>query len=92
MHREAIGFPEESFHYVGVDPEGVDGAKLKEGELANSVGPYSRDPYGCSEELQAKRAQRNPFHRSHGYYFGCPELRGLLNHCGPEIFDKELPW
>ena len=103
LHRAAIKFPLEHFFYVGVDPEnpkdpngGGSGSGSREaamkGEQARSVIPYSKDPYGCGEELQKKREERNPFHRSHGYYFGCPELRELLDYCGPAIFEKPLPW
>ena len=92
MHREAIRFPLERFTYVGVDPEGVSGQQLQKGELEKSVGPYTRDPYGCGDELAAKREERNPFHRSHGYFLGCPELRDLLNYCGPDRFPGDLPW
>ena len=91
LHRKALRFPADRFEYVGVDPETSQEA-LDRGELVNSLGPYSRDPYGCGTELQAKRAQRNPFHRSHGYHFGCPELRELLDYCGPDFFQGELPW
>lgn len=92
LHRLALRFPPEDFVYVGVDPPEASRDTLDKGEQANSLGPYSRDPYGCSRELQAKREARNPFHRSHGYLFGCPELVPLFNHCGPEIFERDLPW
>lgn len=50
------------------------------------------DPYGCSEELSAKRNHRDPFARGVPYHARCSALRPLLNHCGPSIYLGRLPW
>ena len=53
---------------------------------------YAADPYSGGAEFRAKREARNPFRRQHGYSISCPELAGLLDHTGSELYDSELPW
>ncbi|CAN0258995.1 unnamed protein product, partial [Phaeothamnion confervicola] len=95
-HRGALRFPRESFAYVGVVPDdGVfDLNRAIEGEIANSLIPFRRDPYACNSEsgLPQKRAQRNPFQRSPPYVNTCPEMSELLHYCGPVAFPQPLPW
>jgi len=91
LHREAVRFPKYKFVFEGVNnPVDLEGA-IK-GEEKNGIGPFSKDPYGCTEPLASKRKKRNPFNRQHGYLTSCPELDGLLRHCGSEIYKENLPW
>lgn len=79
LHREAIGWPEEQFRYVGAnDPEAI-GQALAAEERARAK--YAADPYSLGEEFRAKKAERNPFRRQHGYAVSCPEL-----------FGEDRPW
>lgn len=92
LHRKALRFPRHRFHYEGIDPPGLPLAALA-GETEHSAKPFESDPYGCArDELRRKRSRRNPFRRALGVGEGCPELRGVLRHCGAGIYDGELPW
>jgi hypothetical protein len=42
--------------------------------------------------LVAKRLERNPYLRAVPYALSCPELRKLLDWCGPGLFPDPLPW
>ena len=53
---------------------------------------FKADPYGCSGELGRKRRERDPFNVGQPYSRTNPELAPLLAHCGPELFDGNLPW
>ena len=89
LHRDAIGYPRSRFAYVGIDPQGIseaDRTRMREGEQTQSVAKFERDPYACGKDLAGKRAGRNPMRRMHGYLSSCPELVGLLMHCGPGRF------
>eukprot|EP00605_Chrysophyceae_sp_TOSAG23-4_P001269 GSChrysophyteH1.ASY1.ANO1.1380.1 assembled CDS len=93
-HRAAIGFPAKDFHYVGLQPpdgSGFDRRAAAAGE-ESVVAAYSTDPYGCKHSLADKRQLRNPFRRSIPYEEACPELHALVQWCGPEPFDGQLPW
>jgi len=91
FHRGAIRFPEERFTFLGVnDPPNVE--KAIQRDMKSAVEPFMKDPYGCGEFLSAKRRERNPFKRQHGYAFSCPELEELLRHQGPELYQVRLPW
>ncbi len=97
LHADALRWPLDRFHYVGIDPPpstGFDLAESTEGEKNNSLLPFQSDPYGChSEILQHKRKERNPFSRTAPYELTCPEMKQLLHWCGPESISKEkLPW
>jgi hypothetical protein len=90
FHRQAIRYPESAFGYVGVnDPPDRDGALS--GELS-TLAQFHADPYGCGPELAAKRAARNPFGDEAKYDRRCPDLAGLILHCGPELYRGPLPW
>ncbi|KAK9453224.1 hypothetical protein V1511DRAFT_103259 [Dipodascopsis uninucleata] len=92
LHRAAIQFPFENFHYVGIDPPG--GPPLKD-ERLNALLPFSSDPYGCfNTTLTEKKTQRNPFRRNHPYIETCPELSGLFTYCSKErkLYSYKLPW
>lgn len=90
LHREAIRFPAERFRYEGVN----DPPSLKENEdfEAQRRETFRRDPYGAGREPEAKRTSRNAFRRQHGYHASCPEVRGLLEYRGPELYAGPLPW
>lgn len=95
LHRAALRFPAEAFHYVGLRPEGrFDHAAAEAGEQTSALEPYQSDPYGCSPDgpLVTKRAERDPFHRTPPYTIVCPEMRELLAWCGPGYFEGSLPW
>ncbi|GAB4816506.1 hypothetical protein N2152v2_003552 [Parachlorella kessleri] len=89
LHRAAVGFPQPRFEYVGTPA-------LNKGALqgeAKTVAAFRKDPYGCGDDLSAKRATRDPF--SHGGMSRerCPALGELLDHCGPGLYPAErLPW
>ncbi|EMD37531.1 hypothetical protein CERSUDRAFT_136170 [Gelatoporia subvermispora B] len=100
LHRAALRWPESRFHYLGVDVEGDEAVRAKDGEIMNGYLPYTLDLYGCHGILLSKRRARNPFHRFHSYYTSSPELAGLMNWCpGPSeargqtrVYDGPLPW
>jgi hypothetical protein len=90
LHRAAVRFPLETFAYAGVNnPTHVE---MAEPEEAAACAAFASDPYGLCGSVSEKRAQRNPFHRWHGYRDSCPELRALLDHRGSELFSGPLPW
>lgn len=90
LHRAALRWPADHFTFVGVGyPDAVNVAK--EGERG-VLDLFRSDPYGVGSALSSKRAERNPFRRQHGYSVSCPELRGLLEYRGSEIYRGELPW
>ena len=75
LHRAAIGWPGERFHYIGAnDPEHIDQAIAAE---TSARLRYTADPYSLGTEFQAKKTDRNPFRRQHGYAISCPEMFSL---------------
>ena len=97
LHAMALGWPEDKFVFVGVDPPastGFDLAEATNGEYKNAALPFESDPYGCnSPVLQQKRRERNPYFRTAPYTVSCPEMRELLRYCGPQLYPKNLlPW
>ncbi|KAL7559748.1 hypothetical protein ACA910_003328 [Epithemia clementina (nom. ined.)] len=97
MHAKALRWPDSKFYYVGVDPDpssGFDLAESTKGEMENARRPFEDDPYGCSSPvLQVKRKERNPFHRTPPYLLSCPDMKELLQYCGPSLFPAEkIPW
>lgn len=97
LHRKALGFPRETFKYVGIDGV-VTNDELKKGEFVHAVKPFSSDMYGCRGSLLKKKISRDPMRSSHGiigYQHVCPEMSELLRFCGNEngsIYDGVLPW
>lgn len=90
LHRAAIRFPAANFGYDPVnDPADVEAAARH--EAANRAA-FAADPYGAKGALAAKKRERDPLRRQHGYSISCPELAALLGHSGPEIFAGPLPW
>lgn len=90
MHREAIRWPESRFQFDGPNnPERLQPALDAE---AGAVAAYRADPYSASPAFRAKRDSRNPFGYRHPYREACPELAGLLDDKGPEIYSGDLPW
>ena len=96
MHAHSIRFPSSRFHYVGIDPTSSDFdlVAASQGEAQNAAKPFEEDPYGChSDVLQQKRKQRNPFFRTAPYAISCPEMKELLQYCGPQLIELDLvPW
>ena len=67
-------------------------AGAREGER-KTLATFAADPYGClTPALVAKREQRDPFASAGRYVGSCPELQGLLQHCGREFYAGPLPW
>jgi hypothetical protein len=90
LHREAIRWPEDRFSYTGAnDPDDLAQALASE---QRAVRAYTEDPYSSGPVFRAKRAERNPFRRQHGYRVSCPELIPLFDWPGPERFPGPLPW
>jgi hypothetical protein len=90
LHRAALRFPAERFHYVAVnDPPDLATAARGEAEIRAA---FAADPYGCGAVLAEKREARNPYRTQHGFRTSCPELAALLDHRGPEMFAGPLPW
>lgn len=96
LHRGALRIPEAAFVYEGIQPppgSHFDLTSATEGELTNAVLLFQKDSYGCNDEvLRTKRLGRNPFGRTIPYSLSCPEIIGLLNWCGPELYPGRLPW
>ncbi|KAH9839441.1 uncharacterized protein C8Q71DRAFT_749535 [Rhodofomes roseus] len=99
LHRAALRWPRERFHYIGIDAEGEELIKAQEGERLNGYLPYTVDTYGCHDMLLSKRRSRNPFIRFHSYHSSSPELAPLLNWCPglleggqTAIYGDPLPW
>ena len=79
LHRAAIGWPEDRFRYLGANnPEALAQA-LQSEQIARAK--YEADPYSLGPEFLAKKAERNPFRRQHGYHASCPQF-----------FAGERPW
>jgi len=95
LHRRAVAFPESNFTYIGLRPahKNFDHNKAQDGEKA-AVNGFAQDMYACSTpSLAKKRKSRNPFSRTIPYPLACPEMKELLNWCGPELFDEtKVPW
>jgi hypothetical protein len=90
LHRDAIRFPTESFHFMGANnPVDLAGAMKGEGKAIDS---FAADPYGAGKDLGSKRTERNPFDRTPPYSVSCPDLGSFLRHRGPERFTGPLPW
>lgn len=102
LHRAAIGFPAEAFHYVGIDDEG-DTTEHYAGELKYGYTPFLSSPSGCHPPLSFKRQLRNPYYKYHPYHTSCPEIVELFEWCPimrgdvesasqMEVFNGPLPW
>ncbi|MBZ2179634.1 MAG: hypothetical protein K7J47_18225 [Acidobacteria bacterium] len=90
LHREAIGWPEERWGYVGPnDPPEL--AQALAAEERTAAG-YRVDPYSAGAEYRRKREVRNPYRRHHGYGASCPEVGELLGWEGPGLYAGGLPW
>ena len=90
LHRDAIGWPESRWTYLGVNNP-VELQDAISGER-QTIEAFRLDPYGRTGTLAAKRHRRNPYHQRHSYSTTCPEVAALLSHDGPHYFDSSLPW
>ncbi|KAG5356419.1 hypothetical protein CJU89_6161 [Yarrowia sp. B02] len=82
LHRPAVGYEEENFEYVGIDPVWGENEAPDAGELEHAFLPFQRDPHGCVEAvLLNKKRERNPWRRQHPYAYTAPEMRRLLLAC-----------
>lgn len=89
LHRAAIGFPADRFHYTGVPDPSFWSAEqydaMQQGEHDNAYSHFTIDPLGCSStRLLDKRRHRNPFAQFHGYLSSCPALHPILT-CSPSL-------
>lgn len=99
MHRKAIGFPLDTFHYISMNPLDIhspanhfDTISANKGE-SEVEALFNQDPYSCGDVLHNKKVKRNPFLRTLPYDRACPEMQELLHWCGPERYDTHtLPW
>jgi len=92
-HRQAIRFPADKFEYRGVpEPSLGSIAEQIQMERTETIPQFRDDPYGCKPPLATKREERNPFHQQHFYESSCPEMAGLFQACGSEIYAGPLPW
>ena len=94
LHRKAIHYPESNFSYIGLHaPDPFDQAQAESGEQ-EAFREFEKDLYGCNDHvLHEKRLKRNPFHRSIPYELSCPDLKALIEFCGPDLIDSHLvPW
>jgi hypothetical protein len=90
LHCESIRFPAERFFYCGPNnPRDLDQAIESE---RRALSAYRADPYSAGARFRAKRAERNPFRRQHGYSISCPEVAALFQHQGPELYQGAIPW
>jgi len=96
LHAVAMRWPSDQFLFIGVDPDSSTGFDLEsslKGEQENSALPFKSDPYGCHTSLRKKRKDRNPFSRTPPYHQTCPELKELMNFCGPALIPtSRVPW
>jgi hypothetical protein len=90
LHRAAIRWPAERFHYEGPNNPRDLAQALAAEQRARQW--YTEDPYSSGERFRAKRVERNPHRRAASYLHTCPELRNLFAHAGPERFTGALPW
>ncbi|KAG1666294.1 hypothetical protein FOA52_004775 [Chlamydomonas sp. UWO 241] len=90
LHREAVRFPLEDFEFIGtpVPPLAI-GAQ--EGE-ARTVAAFRNDPYGCQGDLISKKLNRDPFAVGPIHPSRCPQMRSLLAHCSPHLYEGTVPW
>jgi len=97
LHAKALRWPSSKFNYIGTDPDESTGFDLKiatEGELNNAARPFETDMYGCNTDiLRQKRESRNPFSRTPPYELTCPDMKSVLNWCGPDLIPLlDVPW
>ncbi len=90
MHREAIRWPAERFRYDG--PNNPDELAQALASEAKAVKRYAADPYSSGPFFEAKRRERNPYRRQHGYTVSCPGIDPLLKHRGPGVYSGPVPW
>ena len=94
LHREAIRFPSDRFHFDGFnEPLGLQAAL--EGE-AVTLSDFKKNRFGSEGRLAKKRAARNPFQRQHDFRT-CPSLREFFDFIGDpatrrQDFPRRLPW
>jgi len=90
LHVEACRFPGDRYQFVGANnPDDMVGALRGE---TKAIEGFRKDPYGTQDSLLKKRQERNPFRRVTPYLLSAPEMKGLITHQGPELYNLELPW
>jgi preprotein translocase subunit SecG len=92
--RKAVKFPENSFRYIGIQPDlhlfHYDTALHGEEFVYHSL---QEDMYGChTEELRHKREERDPYLRTIPYTLSCEELKALLTWCESTLYPGHVPW
>lgn len=90
LHVEACRFPSDQYQFVGANnPDDMTSALRGE---AKTIEGFRKDPYGTQDPFLKKRQERNPFRRGIPYLLTAPEMKGLITHQGPELYNSELPW
>lgn len=94
LHRAAIRFPAERFHFTGVNNP-LDVASALRGEAA-TLEQFKESRYGQAGWLAEKRAERNPLHRRH-HFRECPGLAEFFDFIEAsgnqqKEYPATLPW
>lgn len=98
-HRVAVRWHKSNFQYIGIDMKDAAEAlglrvppQMRALSDAGTLKRVQEDLYLCKVNMQT-RLERNPQRRVIPYLLSCPEISGLLTHCGPELYDeRNLPW
>jgi hypothetical protein len=67
LHRAALEFPAEQFHYLGVNDPTEPALQTALAGEQRKLAAVHIDPFLSSDEWQQQRAERNPFQRQHPY-------------------------
>eukprot|EP00917_Polyrhabdina_sp_WS-2016_P025062 GHVP01054021.1.p1 GENE.GHVP01054021.1~~GHVP01054021.1.p1 ORF type:complete len:344 (+),score=52.99 GHVP01054021.1:13-1044(+) len=98
LHRNALGFPEDSFKYIGLKTDGGPSMDSRYRLFEKrTYKEFEEDPYGCNDNsLVEKKHTRNPFNRKNSFVSSCPEMAPLLNICEstgvPSATPYTSPW
>ena len=88
LHARALRWPSKHLDFVGTPA--LNTAAIHGEEDTRKA--FETDPYGCQNQLAAKRLARDPF--AHGGYSPdrCPDLAELLRYCSRSAYQGALPW
>lgn len=64
-HCNALAFPLDKVHFVGINPPGIPEVVDREEDAVNE---WVKDPQGQSDSLKTKRARRNPWNVSQRFF------------------------
>jgi hypothetical protein len=95
LHRLAVGWPEDRFHYVGVDQATFNGKEtpvisesILDSERRNAFDLFKHDPFGCRDALAEKKQSRDPFLRTDlaAIKLACPRMEALFDVCSSSSY------